>query len=78
MSRWGRRMCCHYDDRAVDMFALLRRRYVRETDEGVALSVSLPENPAKRPNLVLERDEIDESSVSRTRNEMKPRQKQAR
>lgn len=71
-------MCCHYEDCAVNMYASLRRRYVRETDEGAALSVSLPEKPAKRANRVLERDVIDESSVSRKRNEMKPWQKHAK
>ena len=71
-------MCCHYDDCAADLYTQLRRRYVRDADVGAALYTSLPEKPAKRPNRVLERDEIDESSASRPENEIKPWRKQAK
>ena len=40
------------------MYAL-RRHYVREVDESATSSPSLPDIPAKWPNRVIERDEID-------------------
>lgn len=55
------------------MFAL-RRRYVREADEGAASSASLPEIPEKRSIRVLDNDEIDESSASLPENGIKSRQ----
>lgn len=52
------------------MFAL-RRRDVREADEGAASSASLPEIPEKRPIRVRDNDEIDESSASLPENGIK-------